>query len=144
MKIHPPPFNPSRDWSTKGKQSSKLGTWNSVRSSVPKAIMGFISVISPQPDVTSLLPDMIWSCWCHSPNGRVQNVIDKHVGFPVGADANTVSSAIHDCELPWRTDLLYAYGNCFAPCTAVTTVSTELPKELPKNQREVATVLGWL
>lgn len=40
----------------------------------------------------------------------------------------------HGCELPWRTDLLYPYGNCFAPCTAVTTLSAELPK----NQRKVA------
>lgn len=93
-KIHPPPFNPGGDWSTKGKPSSELITWNSVKDSASKAILSFISIISTQPDVTLALLNVIQSCWCHSPKRRVQNVIDKYVGFPVEANANTVSSAV--------------------------------------------------
>lgn len=75
-----------------GVLNSELGTQAGTRS--PKAILGFISVIGSQLDMSQPLPNMIQSCWCHSPNGRAQNVTDKQVGFPVGADADTVSCAV--------------------------------------------------
>lgn len=143
-KIHPPPFNPSGDWPTKGKPSSKLRTWNSVRNSVPQGNTGFHQCHR------LMNVSRTWAILCQTWFGYA-GATAQMGGSRMSLTAGGFScwSRCQYCELCSDMSVNCQGGLiCFTlmgPVLPLVFTVTTLSTELPKNHRDkVLALSGWL